>query len=84
MSTAEFLLKITAPVTTSPGELMLMILKFSITHTLSLTSICYLIKLINNIFVISILPESRYLIDKLFNYGRKAHYHAFAQTVQIT
>lgn len=82
MSTTDFFHKITASVKASPAELLLMILKFSITHTLSLTAICNLISLINNVFEILILPESRYLIDKLFNFQEKVLMR-FVKIVQI-
>lgn len=55
---------------------MLMILKFSNTYMLPLTAISNLISLINNIFETPILPESRYLIDKLFNLENKSSFHA--------
>ncbi|XP_024892971.1 uncharacterized protein LOC112468153, partial [Temnothorax curvispinosus] len=54
---------------------MLMILQFSNTYMLPLTAISNLISLINNIFESPILPESRYLIDKLFNFENKAQFH---------
>lgn len=76
ISNADFLHKITSPVRTSPGELMLMILKFSYTYTLPFTAICNLISLINNIFEVPVLPQSRYLIEKFVNFQDTAHYHA--------
>lgn len=75
ISNADFFRKITTPVKASPGELILMILKFSNTYTLSFTAIRNLISLINNIFDVPILPESRYLIEKMINFQDIAHYH---------
>ncbi|XP_043470909.1 uncharacterized protein LOC122504076 [Leptopilina heterotoma] len=48
------------------GEVMLMVLKFILVHSLSLTAITDLFNLINCIFSESFLPNTRYLIDKLF------------------
>lgn len=80
LATTDIFHKITHPVKATPGELLLMILKFSSTNMLSLSAICNLISLINNIFEMPILPESRYLIDKLFNFQDKAQYHAICPT----
>ncbi|XP_011873160.1 PREDICTED: uncharacterized protein LOC105564968 [Vollenhovia emeryi] len=54
---------------------MLMVLKFSNTYKLPLTAISNLMSLINNVFESPILPESRYLIDTMFNYENKAQFH---------
>lgn len=66
--------KITTSVKISRTELMLTILKFSDTNMLPLTAINNLMSLINNIFENPVLPESRYDINKLFNF-HKAQFH---------
>lgn len=80
LSSADICNKITSAVNTSPGELLLMILKFSTTYMLPLSALCNMICLINNIFEWPILPESRYLIDKLFHFQDKAQYHFICPT----
>ncbi|XP_071577292.1 uncharacterized protein [Temnothorax nylanderi] len=75
LSISDNLQTIITPIKTNCAELMLMILQFSNTYMLPLTAISNLISLINNIFVSPILPESRYLIDKLFNFENKAQFH---------
>ena len=57
---------INGPVNKTVGEVIFMILKFALVHALSLTEITDLFVLINCIFAESFLPNTRYLIDKLF------------------
>lgn len=76
ISKPECFRKITTSVKTSPGELMLMILKFSNTYMLPFTAIRNLMSLVNHIFNVPILPESQYLIEKIINFQDTAHYHA--------
>ena len=57
---------VNVPVDKSPGEIILMIIKYAIVHALSLTEITDLFMLINCIFANHIIPNSRYLINKLF------------------
>ena len=54
------------PVIKSVGEVLLMVLKFVLIHAPSLNAITDLFNLINCIFAEPFLPNSRYLIDKLF------------------
>lgn len=75
LSVEDIFNKITSPVRINHGEFLLMILKFSNTYMLPLSALCNMINLINTIFEHPILPESRYLIDKLFNFQNKARYH---------
>lgn len=63
----EFLESVTSSVNKSPGELLLMALKFSLVNKLSFTSTSNLLQLINRIFEERIIPETRYMIDKLCN-----------------
>ena len=59
----------------SPAEVLLMILKYSIKNKLCLTAMSELIMLINRLFPEPVLPESRYIIDKLFNPKSEVEYH---------
>ena len=54
------------PVEKSVGEIIIMILKYALVHALSLTEITDLFFLVNSIFTSHVLPNTRYLIDKLF------------------
>ena len=65
LSQEDCLKAINVPVAANPGEIILMILKFSITNNLSYTAVKNLFVLINSIFAEPILPETRYLIEKL-------------------
>ncbi|XP_051157956.1 uncharacterized protein LOC127279572 [Leptopilina boulardi] len=67
---------IQTPVDVTPGEIILMILKYAITHALSLIEITDLFKLINCIFSFDILPNTKYLIDKLFYEKNRTELHA--------
>lgn len=67
MESEEFTRTIRTAVDISVGEIFLMILKFSILNSLSVTGMTNLFKLINSIFVQPILPESRYITDELLN-----------------
>lgn len=80
LTIADMFNKISTPVRCSPGELVLMILKFCNTYMLPLSALSNMISLINTIFEHPILPESRYLIDKLFNFQNKARYHIICPT----
>ena len=57
---------INVPVNKTAGEVIFMIPKFALVHALSLTVITDLFVMINCIFAESFLPDTRYLIDKLF------------------
>lgn len=50
--------------------------KYSVKHKLSLTAISDLLELIHRTIDSSILPESRYMIDKILNPKDNVHYHA--------
>ena len=66
ISNGAFKRSINVPVNKTAGEVIFMILKFALVHALSLTVITDLFVMINCIFVESFLPNTRYLIDKLF------------------
>ncbi|XP_051156773.1 uncharacterized protein LOC127278885 [Leptopilina boulardi] len=67
---------IQVPVKITPSELLLMILKYAIVHALSLIEITNLFKLINCIFAFNVLPNTKYLIDKLFYPKNRTELHA--------
>ena len=53
-----------------------MLLKYSLTNSLTLTAMTNLFKLINTIFKSQVLPESSYIIDKLLNPKEGVEFHA--------
>ena len=57
------------------AEVLLMLIKYALTNSLSLTAIISLFGLINCIFVELILPETRYFIKKLFNPSHCTTFH---------
>lgn len=63
------------PINKSAGEIVMMILQFALAYTLSQTAVTHLFQLVNCLFVSPILPDSRYLIDKLFNSSKNAIFH---------
>lgn len=67
MNTKGFFDTITTPVNISRGELLLMLLKFSLMNHACLTEMSKLFRLINAIFVKPILPESRYMLNMILN-----------------
>ncbi|KAL7289509.1 hypothetical protein TKK_0016694 [Trichogramma kaykai] len=58
---------IKSPVKISSLQLLFLVLKFSVMHKLSVSSLSSLLTLINSIFQDPVLPDSRYMIDKFFN-----------------
>ena len=72
----EFHKVISASDNKSKTEILMVILKFAITFCLSQTAITSLLQLINTLFAYPILPQSRYLIDLLFNTSSKAIFHS--------
>ncbi|XP_031784366.1 uncharacterized protein LOC103317287 [Nasonia vitripennis] len=76
MNNVDFMDSIKVSVNIKKGELFLMILKFCITNSLSVTAMTNLFKLINIIFDSPILPDSRYSLDKLLNPKEHAEFHA--------
>lgn len=68
--------RIDVDVKISIGELLLLLVKFALIHSLGLSAVSNLFMLINCIFARPILPDSRYLIDKLFNPLNTVTFHA--------
>lgn len=67
----------------SRGEIFLMALKFSISNYLSTTATSNLFTLINNIFRTPILPNSKYIHDKLLNPNIGVSFHAVCNTCSV-
>lgn len=72
----EILNTITTPTVVSRGELIMIYLKYAIVNNLSHTSVEQLFKSVNSIFASHVLPESRYMIDKMFFTTSYVNYHA--------
>ncbi|XP_043471564.1 uncharacterized protein LOC122504492 isoform X2 [Leptopilina heterotoma] len=64
------------PISVSKGEILMMVLKYALFHNLSHSAVTNLFSLINCMFVRSFLPDTRYLIDKLFFSSSLVKYHA--------
>lgn len=60
----------------SPAELLLMAMKCSLKHKLSLSAISDSLKLINCTLDDVILPQTRYKIDQMFNSKKEIIFHA--------
>ena len=67
---------INASLLVSKIEVLLAIFKFSIVHSLTNAANDDLCKIINSFFDSRIIPDTRYLLDKLFYPGENLHYHA--------
>lgn len=74
---------INVPVSATRGEIYLMILTFSILNGLSFTGITNLFKMINTIFEIPILPDTRYMNEKLLNSKEGVEFHAVCPECSI-
>ena len=66
---------IDVPVRASRADVMIMLLKYAITTRAAKSHVEMLFKLVNNIFVTPILPDTSYFIEKMFNpdIGTKLH-----------
>ncbi|XP_058801735.1 uncharacterized protein LOC131670273 isoform X2 [Phymastichus coffea] len=58
------------------AEIFLGVLKFSLVHKLSQSAIADLFKMLNIFFNNNILPQSRYSVNKVFNFENNIDYHA--------
>ena len=67
----------------SPAEVLLMILKYSIKNNSTLTAMSELMQLVNSMFLEPILPQSRYMLDKLFNTDFDVTYHVICPKCRI-
>ena len=59
--------KIETPTNISKGDIILMVLELALVHRFSHEQISDIFHLINNIFASPVVPETKYIIDKLFN-----------------
>lgn len=71
----EFTQSVNTPVDKSLGEIVMMIVKYWLTYSLSQTAVTNLFSLINNMFACPILPNSNYLINCFFNPSGNATFH---------
>lgn len=67
---------ISTPASVTPGEAMVMLLKYSLKHELSFSGISELFRMVNNFFAKPILPESKYMLDKILNPTNDVEFHA--------
>ena len=67
---------LSVPVVISRVELIMIYLKFAVVNKLTHTAITNLVKTINCTFASPVLPDTRYLIDKLFFSSNFVTYHA--------
>lgn len=75
VNSQEFSEIINQPINKTKGELLMILLKFALTYFLSQTAVTNLFSLVNSLFASPILPESRYLIDTLFNPSSNSTFH---------
>lgn len=59
----------------SPADILLMILKFCVSNSLTLKAICDLLKLFNNLVSENVLPDNKHFVNKYFNPHNAAEYH---------
>lgn len=79
-SSPEFHEPVNTPVKATVGEIVIMIVRYALLNALSLTAIYELFCLINCIFLIPILPNTKYFIDKLFYPKNLSTFHAICKT----
>ncbi|KAL7297745.1 hypothetical protein TKK_0008780 [Trichogramma kaykai] len=79
----DFLTSIVTNVDKCPGEVLLMILKFSLSCHLPLAKITSLFNLVNSLFSNPILPNTKYFIDKIFNSSVDAQFHGICPNCNI-
>ncbi|XP_051157958.1 uncharacterized protein LOC127279573 isoform X1 [Leptopilina boulardi] len=72
----EFNTPASATVNKSIGEIILIIIKYALVHSLSFTATFNLFRLINSIFELPIWPNTKYLLDKLFCPKKWITFHA--------
>lgn len=60
----------------SQGELLLMIFKYCLSNDASVTAMSNLFRMVNTIFELEVMPNSRYFIDQLFNPTDEIEFHA--------
>ncbi|KAJ8680546.1 hypothetical protein QAD02_016333 [Eretmocerus hayati] len=75
---------ITTPVDKNRAEILLMLLKYSLAEKSTMTGIVNLFNLVNSLFPEPILPDSKYLIDKLFEGScGKPEFHAICHNCSV-
>lgn len=76
MQSEDFFQRIDTPMDKTKGELFLMLLKFSLTSSLTLTNMTNLFKLFNFQFLEPVLPDSHYMLNNLLNPEGGTEFHA--------
>ena len=76
MENPDFFKPITAKPDKSPADVLLMILKYSLSGALNLKRIVDLLMLVNQIFSEDILPETIYFLNENFNCKQSVEFHA--------
>ena len=76
MENPDFFKTITAKPDKTPAEVLLMVLKYSLSGALNLDRIVKTLMLINQIFSEDILPETIYFLNENFNCKEKVEFHA--------
>ena len=72
----EFLKSVSATVNKSPGEMFLMALKYYVKHNSSFTAMVGLFQFVNELCGKKVIPETRYVIDKLCNETQNVTFHS--------
>ena len=80
MESDEFFKIVTTSVDKTIGEIFLMVLKYSIYNSLSITAIINLFRLVNSFFQEPILPDSRYTTDQLLNQKAGVEFHTICHS----
>ena len=70
-----FLKLIPVEVSSSPGEILLMLLMYCKKYAPSLEGLSYLCKIINRIFALPVFPESAYLLNEMCSTQSKVTYY---------
>ncbi|XP_032457495.1 uncharacterized protein LOC116738648 [Nasonia vitripennis] len=76
MQSKEFFEPIDIPMDKTRVELFLMLLKFGLVNSLSVSAMTNLFKMFNRQFSEPILPDTHYILDKLLNPQGNAEFHA--------
>lgn len=80
---SNFFESVSINVNRSPAELLLMALRFALSTQLSVTGILGLLKFVNRICSKSVVPETKYQLDKLCNNENTFTLHAVCTTCSM-
>lgn len=76
LDSADLTNPVDTPVNKNVGEILMMLLQYGLTNSLPLYAVENLFKLVNCMFSKPIIPNTKYLIEKLFNPKHFTTYHA--------